>query len=339
MAKVGVAAINPITSLSTCASGLLLSGIDEFRNSYRDYMFRKVDGAIGNSAYGEQYYKAKAFVYELEKKACAAYEACQNLPQTLIKLALPKSAPDRILHGVDLIKNGKFKARGGILLGIAGVLFAGTGIGAAGVVAGLYTAGGGISQIAEGVQEVYYGIKGDTDTEVENVYSKYIYDDYYGCYDGSLEISASCGYSAFVEGLLGGAGLKNAGSGSKSGSNTNPNALSYNGDGSWTSNKGLVYGQGSKDGNRVKHVLQHTVPNDSKPLHTVYNVDKSEVIGLIDEAWVNKGQGILQSNGNVLYDINMGKIIGTNGEDTIRIITKGYSNNIITAFPLGKGVN
>ena len=214
MAKVGVAAINPITSLSTCASGLLLSGIDEFRNSYRDYMFRKVDGAIGNSAYGEQYYKAKAFVYELEKKACAAYEACQNLPQTLIKLALPKSAPDRILHGVDLIKNGKFKARGGILLGIAGVLFAGTGIGAAGVVAGLYTAGGGISQIAEGVQEVYYGIKGDTETEVKNVYSKYIYDDYYGCYDGSLEISASCGYSAFVEGLLGGAGLKNAGSGS-----------------------------------------------------------------------------------------------------------------------------
>lgn len=51
------------------------------------------------------------------------------------------------------------------------------------------------------------------------------------------------------------------------------------------------------------------------------------------------GQGILQSNGNVLYDINMGKIIGTNGEDTIRIITKGYSNNIIIAFPLGKGVN
>ncbi len=121
------------------------------------------------------------------------------------------------------------------------------------------------------------------------------------------------------------------------GSKTNPNALSYNGDGSWTSNKGLVYGQGSKDGNRVKHVLQHTVPNASKPLHTVYNVDKSEVIGLIDEAWVNKGQGILQSNGNALYDINMGKIIGTNGEDTIRIITKGYSNNIITAFPLGKG--
>ena len=224
MAKVGVAAINPITSLSTCASGLLSSGIDEFRNSYRDYMFQKAAGVIDNSAYGEQFYKAMEFVYQKEVKACAAYEACQNLPQTLIKLVLPKSAPDRILHGVDLIKNGKFKARGGILLGIAGVLFAETGIGAAGVVAGLYTAGGGISQIAEGVQEVYYGIKGDTETEVENVYSKYIYDDYYGCYDGSLEISASCGYSAFVEGLLGGAGLKNAGSSSESGTHAFSNA-------------------------------------------------------------------------------------------------------------------
>ena len=79
----------------------------------------------------------------------------------------------------------------------------------------------------------------------------------------------------------------------------------------------------------------------SSLLNYVSNVGvrPTEEIGLIDEAWVNKGQGILQSNGNVLYDINMGKIIGTNGEDTIRIITKGYSNNIITAFPLGKGVN
>ncbi len=49
-------------------------------------------------------------------------------------------------------------------------------------------------------------------------------------------------------------------------------------------------------------------------------------------------QGILQTNGNVIYDINMGRTIGTNGEDTIRIITKEYSNNIVTAFPRGKGV-
>ena len=64
-----------------------------------------------------------------------------------------------------------------------------------------------------------------------------------------------------------------------------------------------------------------------------------KLLGLIDEAWVNKRQGILQSNGNVLYDINIWKIIGTNGEDTIRIITKGYSNNIIFSFGKGGELN
>ena len=68
----------------------------------------------------------------------------------------------------------------------------------------------------------------------------------------------------------------------KSGSNTvNPNALKYNGDETWTSNEGLIYGQGSREGNRVRHVLEHTKPNPNKPVHTVFNVDKSNVIGLI----------------------------------------------------------
>lgn len=83
-------------------------------------------------------------------------------------------------------------------------------------------------------------------------------------------------------------------------------------------------------------MLAHTQPNPNKPQHTVFNVDKTNVIGTVDEAWVNKGDGILQANGNVLYDVDMGRIIGTNGENTLRIISKGYSNNIITAFPKGK---
>ncbi|MBO5389206.1 MAG: hypothetical protein J6A59_13965 [Lachnospiraceae bacterium] len=116
--------------------------------------------------------------------------------------------------------------------------------------------------------------------------------------------------------------------------NTNPNALRYNGDGTWTSNAGLTYGQGSIHGNRVNHVIDHTHPNPSKPKHTVYNVDESNVIGLVDEAWVKKGQGIVQGNGNVVYDIDMGKIVGTNGETHIRIVTDGYTNNIVTAFPI-----
>ncbi|MDD6826759.1 MAG: hypothetical protein PUE12_11755 [Oscillospiraceae bacterium] len=38
----------------------------------------------------------------------------------------------------------------------------------------------------------------------------------------------------------------------------------------------------------------------------------------------------------LLYEINMGRIIGTNGEDTLIIITKGSSNEIVTAYPKGK---
>ena len=133
-----------------------------------------------------------------------------------------------------------------------------------------------------------------------------------------------------------GGSVKQKTCGSKeSGSKTvNPNALKYNGDGTWTSNEGLIYGQGSIHGNRVKHVIAHTQPDPSKPTHTMYNVDKSQVIGLIDEAWVNKGQGIMQRNGNVKYEIDMGRVVGANGETSIRIITNGYSNNIVTAFPV-----
>lgn len=48
-----------------------------------------------------------------------------------------------------------------------------------------------------------------------------------------------------------------------------------------------------------------------------------------------RGTGILQGNGNVFYDIDMGRTIGTNNESVIRNITRGYSNEIITGFPKG----
>ena len=114
-------------------------------------------------------------------------------------------------------------------------------------------------------------------------------------------------------------------------------SLTYNGDGTWISNEGLVYGQGSQEGNRVKHVMTHKVPNLEKPVHTVFNVEKSEVINLIDEGWLKKGSCVMQGNGNVVYDIDMGRSIGTNGENVLGIITEGYTNNIVSSFP--KGVN
>ena len=81
-------------------------------------------------------------------------------------------------------------------------------------------------------------------------------------------------------------------------------------------------------------MLAHTQPDPSKPRHTVFNVDKSDVISLVDEAWTRKGTGSLARNGYVTYNIDMGRVIGTNGESSIRIVTNGYTNKIISAYPI-----
>ena len=66
----------------------------------------------------------------------------------------------------------------------------------------------------------------------------------------------------------------------------------------------------------------------------MFNVDKSNVIGLVDEAWIKKSVGSLAGNGYVTYNIDMGKVIGTNGESNIKIVTNGYTNKIISVYPI-----
>lgn len=103
----------------------------------------------------------------------------------------------------------------------------------------------------------------------------------------------------------------------------------------WQSPAGLFYGLGSKEGNRVYHVFAHLKPDDSKPIHSVFNTDQQGLIELIDEAWQNRQSGYseAQSNGNRVYDIDMGRVIGTDGENEIRIVVKDGSTSIITAYP------
>lgn len=80
----------------------------------------------------------------------------------------------------------------------------------------------------------------------------------------------------------------------------------------WTSPGGLVYGQGSAQGNRVLHVLDHAVPNPTKPVHSVFDVPRNQIIGLIDEAFASRtGPGILQNNGNRSWIIDLGRQTGT----------------------------
>ena len=104
---------------------------------------------------------------------------------------------------------------------------------------------------------------------------------------------------------------------------------------SWRSTGGLVYGQGSAQGNRVLHVLEHLTPDPSKPLHTLFNVPRNQIIGLLDEAWAaRQGTGVLQANGNRVFDIPMGRVVGTGGETRIRIVVRDGTTNVITAYPI-----
>ncbi|ARC84676.1 RHS repeat-associated core domain protein [Clostridium argentinense CDC 2741] len=107
------------------------------------------------------------------------------------------------------------------------------------------------------------------------------------------------------------------------------------GNGKWQSTEGLIYGRGSKQGNRVLHVLEHVSPDPTKPLHSVFNVSKDKVLGSVDEAWSMRSsvESISQNSVKQVFNIPMERVVGTNGETYIRIVVKN-GNEVITAFPV-----
>jgi hypothetical protein len=100
----------------------------------------------------------------------------------------------------------------------------------------------------------------------------------------------------------------------------------------WTTPAGLDYGLGSEHGNRIKHVLAHTAPNPNKTMHSVFNVDRKQVLGLVDEAWIARSNPLPNDPG--AYVVPMGRIVGTAGETNIKIIMRPGTTKIITAYPL-----
>ncbi|RNB70857.1 hypothetical protein EDM52_16540 [Brevibacillus invocatus] len=108
------------------------------------------------------------------------------------------------------------------------------------------------------------------------------------------------------------------------------------GNGAWQSSQGLIYEQGSIHGNRIQHVLAHAGPDPTKPLHTVFNVAKNDILPLVDEAWSLRGSvtPFVQNNGREVFNIPMGRVIGTNGEQIIRIVVEHGTSKIVSAFPV-----
>ncbi len=102
----------------------------------------------------------------------------------------------------------------------------------------------------------------------------------------------------------------------------------------WTSAGGLVYGQGSVHGNRILHVFDHLTPNTAKPAHSIFKVQRNELLGLLDNAWLKRGAHTIHNSGNWNYRIDMGRVIGLGGETAINIFVLPGTNEIITAFPI-----
>jgi RHS repeat-associated protein len=102
----------------------------------------------------------------------------------------------------------------------------------------------------------------------------------------------------------------------------------------WESSGGLRYAGLDREGlNRVLHVLDHTAPNYSKLTHSVFNVPRNEVLGLVDEAWVSAARvPILKDPGSFVTP--MGRTVGTIGENAIKIIVRPGTNEVITSYPI-----
>ena len=101
----------------------------------------------------------------------------------------------------------------------------------------------------------------------------------------------------------------------------------------WQSPGGVIYGFDKKFGNTLNHTLAHMAPNSVKQNHTVFSVPRGKIVALIDEAWAMRGNPL--ASDLMVYEVDMKRIIGTNGEKTIRIVVKKTGTaELLTAYPV-----
>jgi hypothetical protein len=90
----------------------------------------------------------------------------------------------------------------------------------------------------------------------------------------------------------------------------------------WTSPAGIVYEQGSNEGHRISHLLAHTVDGYiepgkllAKPNHSLFNVTRSQLFELLDEAWLRPHLPAYKLSNPAILDtqafiVDTGRIIG-----------------------------
>ena len=111
---------------------------------------------------------------------------------------------------------------------------------------------------------------------------------------------------------------------------------------------GLVYGPGSEEGHRLKHIARHLEDQRNRPgSHGVFKGDMKAFLTTIDEGYARakkgaKGTTKKEDDGSMVYEITFDKAIGFIGGEAggrkknpatkkLRLVVRG--SNVITAFP------
>jgi len=112
---------------------------------------------------------------------------------------------------------------------------------------------------------------------------------------------------------------------------------------------GLVYGPGSEEGHRLKHIARHLEDQPHRPgSHGVFDGGMKAFLVNIDDAYQRakkgaKGTTKKEDDGSMVYEVTFEKAIGFIGGEAgrrkknpatkkIRLVVRG--ENVITAFPL-----
>jgi RHS repeat-associated protein len=104
------------------------------------------------------------------------------------------------------------------------------------------------------------------------------------------------------------------------------------GEDAWQSSGGLRYVGLDKNGlNRIEHVLQHVDP--AVPGKSVFNVPRNQILGLLDEAYVSSARVSVPGD-SAAFVTPMGRIVGTGGENALRLILKPGTSEVISAYPV-----
>jgi len=124
--------------------------------------------------------------------------------------------------------------------------------------------------------------------------------------------------------------------------------LSDQGNDRFLSPAGLMYGPGSQEGHRLKHVERHTVDDPGRPgSHGVFDGGMAGALATIDKAYRRAKTGSQvskqEADGRIIFTVDMGSRVGyVGGSDgrrrknplarRVRLVLE--RNRVITAYPM-----